>query len=168
MTEKEKIIEEYIKLLQEMAITKKKLIEDLIDLIPIIIQHLILVMLYPKNKEYNHWVGEIKGNSFKYRMMKHNRKYPTYNDLKGDYLQTVNEELNDQLIADISEAFRKEDKYLKNYIPLEQINLDLMRKLIKSYFEFVCRNINPNNGLVDENKIYNKINDIVREYNKGE
>ena len=100
--------------------------------------------------------------------MKHNKKYPTYNDLKGDYLQTVNEELNDQLIADISEAFRKEDKYLKNYIPLEQINLDLMRKLIKSYFEFVCRNINPNNGLVDENKIYNKINDIVREYNKGE
>lgn len=166
MTEKEKILEELSKyILTEMAITKQKLIEDLIDLIPVIIQHLILIMLFPDNQEINHWKGEIKGNTFKYRKMKHNKKYPTYDDLKTDYLQTVYEEVDDQLEADISEAYRKEDKYLDYYVPIDDINLTLMRNLIKSYFEFVCKNINPNNGTVDENLIYNKLDNIIKWYN---
>ena len=166
MTEKEKILEELSKyLLTEMAVSKQKLINDLIDLIPIVIQHLILIMLFPQNQEINHWKGEIKGNTFKYRKMKHNKKYPTYDDLNGDYLQTVYEEVDDQLEADISEAYRKEDKHLDYYIALKNIKLDLMRTLIKSYFEFVCKNINPKNGIVDETLISNKLDDIIKQYN---
>ena len=50
MTEKEKILEELTKyVLQEMALSKKELISKLLDLAPIVIEHLILIMLYPNN-----------------------------------------------------------------------------------------------------------------------
>ena len=109
MTEKEKVLEELTKyILQEMALSKKALISKLLDLAPIVIEHLILIMLYPENNELNHWKGEIKGNSSKYYKLKHNNKYPTYDDLSGDYLQTIYETVDDQLTYYIDEAYRKE------------------------------------------------------------
>lgn len=165
MTQKEKIIEELQKqLLIEMAKSKQKLNDDLIDLLPIIIEHLILIMLYPNNIELDHWKGEIKGNSSKYSMLKHNKKYPTKNDLT-DYLQEANETVNNQLEWYIGEAYRKEAN-LDYIFKLNEINLNLMKKLILNYINYVCENINSKTGLVDENLIYNKLNEIINIYNK--
>lgn len=117
MIEKEEILEELTKyILQEMTLSKKALISKLLDLAPVIIEHLILIMLYPENNELNHWKGEIKGNSSKYYKLKQNNKYPTYDDLSGDYLQTIYETVDDQLAYYIDEAYRKESENLPKYI----------------------------------------------------
>ena len=167
MTEKEKIIDELSKvILKEMALSKKDLINKLLDVAPIVIEHLILIMLYPNNNEINHWKGEIKGNSSRYYKLKHNNKYPTYKDLSGNYLQTIYETVDDQLLYYIEEIYRKESKALSKLIPFNQIKLDKMKELIKLYFNTVCQNINSKNGLVDSSLIYNTLDNISKEYNK--
>lgn len=167
MTEKEKILEELTKyILQEMALSKKALISKLLDLAPTVIEHLILIMLYPENNELNHWKGEIKGNSSKYYKLKHNNKYPTYDDLSGDYLQTIYETVDDQLAYYIDEAYRKESKNLPKYISIKNIKLDKMKELIKTYFTTICKNIDKNTGIVDSNLIYKLLDDIITKYNK--
>lgn len=167
MTEKEKILEELTKyILQEMALSKKALISKLLDLAPIVIEHLILIMLYPENSELNHWKGEIKGNSSKYYKLKQNNKYPTYDDLSGDYLQTIYETVDDQLAYYIDEAYRKESENLPKYISIKNIKLDKMKELIKTYFTTICKNIDKNTGIVDSNLIYKLLDDIITKYNK--
>ena len=163
----DKLEEELTKyILQEMALSKKALISKLLDLAPVVIEHLILIMLYPENNELNHWKGEIKGNSSKYYKLKQSNKYPTYDDLSGDYLQTIYETVDDQLVYYIDEAYRKESENLPKYISIKNIKLDKMKELIKTYFTTICKNIDKNTGIVDSNLIYKLLDDIITEYNK--
>ena len=166
MTEKEKIIEELTKyMLQEMAISKKDLINRLLDIAPIVIEHLILIMLYPNNYELNHWKGEIKGNSSRYYKLKHNNKYPTFKDLSKEYLQTIYETVDDQLVYYIQEAYRKESNNIDQLILVKEINIDKIKDLIKRYFTTICQNINKDNGLVDNSLIDSLLDNIIKEYN---
>lgn len=164
MTEKEKIVEELQKqLLKEMAITKSELINRLLDKVPTLLQHLILVILFPNDKNINHWKKEIRINSDTYIKLKTNNKYPAYNDLAKGYLDTVKDIINDQLIRNLEDIFEDENIDLEKYI--NNIDYNLLKQLLYSYFEFICKNIDPNTGIVDKNLIYNKINDIIKEYN---
>lgn len=166
MTEKEKIIEELTEyVLQEMALSKKDLINKLLDTAPIIIEHLILIMLYPKNQELNHWKDEIKGNSSRFYKLKHNNKYPTYKDLSKDYLRTVYETIDDQLVYYIEEAYRKEYDNIGKLISIKKIDMNKMKYYIKMYFTMICQNINKDTGLVDSKLINTYLNNIIRDYN---
>lgn len=166
MTEREKLIEEIKKqILLEMTDTKHDLNQKLKSKLDVLIEHLLLVILYPNYNEINHWKEEIKSITSKYPKLKHNNKYPTKKDLQ-DYLQEVDETVSNQLSWYLGEIFIKEKELQPKY-NIKDINEKLMQTLIIEFINYVCENINPLNGMVDENLIYTKLDQISKIYNEN-
>lgn len=167
MTDKEKILEELRKrMLLEMAITRTDFYNDLKNIHEVITIHLILIMLFPNNKEYNHWCSKIYGNfSEFYRLKYKHNKYPTKDDFEKVFINTWYECLDDRLETFIYKTYKKEDIDIE-LIPLQNIKLDLLRENIKYYINWVISNVNSDTGVVDETSAYNVMHKITVNYNK--
>lgn len=168
MTNKEKVIEELTKrLLTEMACTRSEFRDFLKSHYPVVIEHLILVITQPNNTSINHWKGEIYGNFHKFEKLKYSKKYPTVDDFIDCGMESCFEEIEDQLESDIIDAFDKETDetvFELNDINLE-INIPKLKQCIYKYFEWAISNVDPKTGTINKSDIYNKINELIKEYN---
>ena len=168
MNEKEKLNEELIKyMLNEMARKKSEIIASLHSEISTIFIHLILIMLYPNNREVNHWKGEIARKFVSFDMMKHNKRYPNFDDLK-DYRESVYDKADKALVNYIKLAYRNEGYKIKDkLVNIKQIDLAKMSNLIKMFIDFICNNIDKDTGLVDIDLIYEELDNVIEAYNNN-
>ena len=167
MTERERILDELEKqMLLEMSITRRDFYDDLKSIHEIITIHLILIMLFPTNDEYNHWCGEICGKFQRfYRLKYKNNKYPTKEDFEEVFINTWYECLDDRLEAYIYDAYKKENLDV-DLIPLRDIKLDLLRSNIKYYIDWVISNVDSKTGTIDEISAMHVLHKITKMYNK--
>lgn len=90
MTEREKVVEELKKyLLTKRAITRKEFRDDIQAALNPVTEHLILIVLFPDDINYNHWCTEIYSlfSQF-YKLSYKKNKYPTKEDFENVFMNT--------------------------------------------------------------------------------
>ena len=170
MTEKEKIIEESKKrLLTEMAIPRSQFVENLQTQVLVVINHLILCLTQPNSQDLNHWKGEIYGNFSKFDKLKYSKKYPTEQDFLDCGMENWFERIEDKMDSYIIDIYSEELQ--KDIFKIEEINLDINIEKLKicicNYLTWAIQNMNPDTGVINKLSAYNKIDEIIKEYNKN-
>lgn len=89
MTEKEKIIKELKKYINWDNSDEKKFWDDIQAALNPVTEHLILIILFPNDINYNHWCTEIYGSFSQFFKLSYmNNKYPTKADFESVFMNT--------------------------------------------------------------------------------
>ena len=170
MTEKERLLEAIIKELiplQEMAITKNRFEKIIENNGKIALFHLIYCLVQPNSDDYNHWKGEIYGNFSAFDILKYNKKYPSEKDFFYSGMDNWFERFKNQMKWWVTKAYQLElgNNILKYEDIPYKIDLEKVSKCCIEYFNWLINNVDSKTGTVDQSKVYNKIDELVKQYN---
>lgn len=97
-------------------------------------------------------------------LVKSKNKYPTYKQLMNWGFETTLESIRDQLSIYVKRAFNSENKKLN----IPEYNENNLKSFLSEYIIWLCEELSKleNKGVVDEDKIYDKIDELYSKYCK--
>ena len=166
MTDKEKLESELIKLIEqhelllEMAYPLKDIYRKIDDQCEKVIKHLLLCLLFgdKETTTLNHWKEEIAGLLYRTYFVKGTNKYPTEKQLNINCFNWK-DTLKDTLDTTIELICHKEKLNIPNYYK------DKLYNCIINYFKWLYKEFSIK-GQVKEIEVFNKIDSLIKEYNK--
>lgn len=153
------LIENFGKL-EELARDKSFIANELHYNSKTVIEHLIKLLLWGNisKSNINHWITEITGSMYNTYRIKGTNKYPTYKQLKKWYLDDDMEILQRSIDRVVKKLASEEKLKIPNY------DKNTLYNCIYNYLDWICQEL-PITGIVDENKMENKIKEIQKDYN---
>lgn len=153
-----------IKLLTELAIEKRHLEDRLIDRSVEIIEHLLCIVLDPKNVNRDHWTSEIYAFINNVPILKSTKKLPTeqfiYDSTYGVWQDNIlNNEYFDRQIESICE---EENIEIPNDIEMTQNNVDFV---CSCYFSWLATHLSED-GVIDDEECYKYLDTVLNTLDK--
>ena len=148
-----------IKLLTELAIEKRHLEDRLIDRSVEIIEHLLCIVLDPKNVNRDHWTSEIYAFINNVPILKSTKKLPTeqfiYDSTYGVWQDNILN--NDYFNRQIESICEEENIDIPDDIGSKQTEFDM---ICAEYFKWLSNTLSKS-GKVTRSSCKNKIDELI-------